>query len=105
MDSSPYEVVTISGAGEWLPRPMDLMQKRGLRKGDPLPPYLFLIMADVLQTLIKAVGDRIRHPLTSQAYLVLQYADDMLLVIRAEGNNVSRLKICCLDHFAQATGL
>lgn len=78
--------------------------KRELRQGDPLSPYLFLIVADVLQTLIKAEGDKIRHPLTSQACPVLQYADDTLLVICAESSDVSHQKMC-LDHFAQVTGL
>lgn len=78
--------------------------KRGLRQGDPLSPYLFLIVANVLQTLIKAEGNRIRHPLTNQACPVLQYADDTLLVVRAESSDVSHLKMC-LDHCAQATGL
>jgi hypothetical protein len=103
VDSSPSEVITIGGAGEWLPRPMDLMQKR-TKVGRPLSPYLFLIVADVLQTLIWAEGDRIRHPLTSQAYPVLQYADDTVLVICAESSDVSHLKMY-LDHFAQVTGL
>jgi hypothetical protein len=60
-------------------------------------------MADVLQRLIKADG-RIRHPVTEGCYSVLQYVDDMLIVVRAEVTDIRRLKNV-LDVFAAATGL
>lgn len=78
--------------------------KRGLQQGDPLSPYLFLIVADVLQVLIKSEGHGIRHPLVDQPCPMLQYADDTLLLIRAEIADVRWLREC-LDLFAQATGL
>jgi hypothetical protein len=57
---------------------------RGLRQGDPLSPYLFLLVADVLQTLIKRDG-RVKHPLApAESCAVLQYADDTMIVM--EGN-------------------
>lgn len=76
--------------------------KRGLRQGDPL--YLFILVAGVLQTIIKRAGSVIRHPLTDSACPVLQYADDTLLVLRAKTEDVVQLKTC-LDDFAMATGL
>jgi len=78
--------------------------KRGLRQGDALSPYLFLLVADVLQRLIKFDGG-VRHPASDEhPCLVIQYADDTLIVLRADEQDVQRLKQL-LDQFADATGL
>jgi hypothetical protein len=77
--------------------------KRGLRQGDSLSLYLFLLMADILQCLIKADG-LIFHPVMEGCCSVLQYADDTLLVVRAEVTDIKRLKNV-LDVFATATEL
>jgi hypothetical protein len=60
--------VLVNGCpGPWFPC------RRGLCQGDPLSPYLFLLVADVLQRMIQA-EHAILHPLTSGApCLVLQY--------------------------------
>lgn len=78
--------------------------RRGLRQGDLMSPYLFLLVADVLQTMIKQdVG--VRHPLMEDtACSVLQYADDTLVLLRGELEDVIRLREL-LDQFSKATGL
>ena len=77
---------------------------RGLRQGDALSPYLFLLVADALQMVIKN-NRAIRHPLSDDGpCAVLQYADDTIVVIRADSGSAQQLKKE-LDSFAAATGL
>ena len=76
----------------------------GLRQGDPTSPYLFLVVADVLQRLIRR-DDVLRHPIVPDApAIMLQYADDTLIIMRACADGAARLKLL-LDQFAAATGL
>ena len=78
--------------------------KRGLRQGDPMSPYLFLLVADLLQVLIRRDGS-VRNPLDlSSTCPVLQYADDTLILMRGELPDVQNLKNV-LDQFSAATGL
>jgi hypothetical protein len=77
--------------------------RRGLRQGDTLSPYLFLLVADILQKLIKA--DRgIRHPLMLGPCPMLQYADDTIILVRGCTEDATRLKHA-LQLFSEATRL
>lgn len=79
--------------------------RRGLQQGDPLSPYLFLIVANLLHCLVVRQGAGLMHPLVDDLRCpVIQYADDTLILIRAEEDQVRRLKQV-LDSFAAATGL
>jgi hypothetical protein len=69
--------------------------RNGLRQGDPLSPYLYLAVADLLPCLIAAGegADRLLHPLVDDLPCpVIQYADDTLLILRAEHAQVRRLR-------------
>jgi len=100
--SSGKTAVMLNGVpGRWI------ACRRGLRQGDPISPYLFIIVADVLQRLIRraSVRGNLCHPVVpSLPCPVLQYADDTLIV--AKGNVASmRTLRSILEDFSAATGL
>jgi hypothetical protein len=69
-----------------------------------MSPYLFLLVADVLQIMIKRDGG-VRHPLMENTPCsVLQYSDDKLILLRGELGDVLRLREL-LDSFSKAIGL
>lgn len=92
--STSRSAVLVNGC----PRPW-INCRRGLRQGDPISPYLFLIIDETLQCMIRACTG-IQHP-TEEGLpcAVLQYTDDTLIVLRGEITGVSLLKEV-LDRFA-----
>jgi hypothetical protein len=96
--TSSKSAVMVNGIpGPWI------QCRRGLCQGDALSSYLFLLMADVLQRLIKK-GGGIRHPLMEGPCPMFQYADDTIILVSGELEDVTRLKQV-LDLFSAATGL
>jgi hypothetical protein len=70
---------------------------RGLRQGDPLSPYLFLLCAEGLSSLLlyeEEVGgiDGVRVCRNAPSFTYLLFADDSLILMKADMNNATSLQ-------------
>jgi hypothetical protein len=82
--------------------------KRGVRQGDPLSPLLFVLAADLLQSILSKAMDQnlISRPIhcACDDFPVIQYADDTLIILKADAMQLVSLK-ALLHTFAESTGL
>jgi hypothetical protein len=83
--------------------------KRGVRKGDPLSPLLFVLVVDVLQSLVNEAMNNglLTRPLLLQcspSLHVLQYADDTLIILQADVQQLRHLQKLLQD-FGDISGL
>lgn len=83
--------------------------KRGVTQGDPLSPLVFVMAADLLQSIINNVFNQnlICHPLGQEFggnFPIIEYADDTLLVMPADEAQLINLKQI-LNTFAVSIGL
>ena len=81
---------------------------RGLRRGDPLSPFLFLFVADGLSALIqKEIADNQIEPLKvcrrAPGISHMLFADDTLLFLKADAEQAARVQHV-INKYVQGTG-
>jgi hypothetical protein len=83
--------------------------ERGVRQGCPMAPYLFLVVAEVMNAMIKMAASTgmvkgINLPGGAHQQVIAQYADDTSLTLQGEEISI-RGTILTLDTFCEGSGL
>ncbi|XP_074314554.1 uncharacterized protein LOC141649770 [Silene latifolia] len=82
--------------------------RSGLRQGDPLSPYLFVLGMEILSRYLRKICDQTQvsyHPKCSNIKLThLIFADDLMIFIRGDAPSVSAISDT-LQKFALLSGL
>ena len=81
---------------------------RGLRQGDPLYPFLFILAFEVLVMLLCKVElngelNGIKVSRTSPSISHVQFADDLFIFVKAKEENLVTVKEC-LDKYMEWSG-
>ena len=78
--------------------------ERGCRQGDPVAPYLFLLVAEILSVLIKQNKDIKGITIGDKEHKISQYADDTSLALDGSPKSLFSA-LDTLDFFSRLSGL
>ena len=107
MDYGMCVYCSIHSSCEWCTT-MSFKSAKGLRQGDPLSPYLFLLCANVLSlSLQKAEQEKlingVRVGRNGCTFTHLLYADDSLFFFKNDNKSLVNLR-CILDWYCNLSG-
>jgi hypothetical protein len=82
---------------------------QGLRRGDPLSPFLFNLVAEVLATLMRKASRQgkvkgVMTHLIPEGITHIQYPDDTILMVEVDGDSIVNMKFI-LYYFEWMPGL
>jgi len=82
--------------------------KKGLRQGDPMSPYLFVLVMEYLNKALKELKDNPNfnhHPRCSRNNIThICFADDLIICSRADEVSI-KLLLKSFNHFSEVSGL
>ncbi|WVZ70416.1 hypothetical protein U9M48_019087 [Paspalum notatum var. saurae] len=85
----------------------NIFHRHGLHQGDPLSPMLFILVMDVINSLVQyATDEHLRQPLAVQQvrHWISFYVDDAVIFLGPASTDLQVLQ-CILGYFGHASGL
>ncbi|ESO96980.1 hypothetical protein LOTGIDRAFT_115312, partial [Lottia gigantea] len=78
--------------------------ERGCRQGDPLSPYIFILCAEILATLMRNSKDVKGVTIDNEENKLSQYANDTTFILDGSPESI-KATLTILDFFAEISGL